>query len=124
MVDRVNSFEELEAWKTARELTRLVYGIFRREPAARDFGLRDQTQRAAVSTMTNIAEGFERLHLAEKIQFYNIARTSCGETRSLSYIILDAAYVSSGEHGQLQNLAIRTGKLISGLIRSTQERKP
>ena len=91
MADRINSFEELEAWKNARELVRFVYSIFRREPASRDFGLKDQVQRAAVSAMTNVAEGFERVHSAEKLQFYNIARASCGEVRSLSYVMLDAA---------------------------------
>lgn len=123
MADKINSFENLEAWKQARELVRAIYASFRREPANRDFALRDQTQRAAVSTMSNIAEGFERLHLQEKIQFYNIARASCGEVRSLSYVLLDAGYVSADELTLVQNLAIRTGKLITGLIRSTEERQ-
>ena len=74
--------------------------------------------------MTNIAEGFERLHLQEKIQFYNIARGSCGEVRSLSYVILDAGYISGDELAQFQNIAIRTGKLVTGLLRSTEARKP
>ena len=74
MADRINSFEQLEAWKIARELVRFIYTVFKREPASTDFGLRDQVQRAAVSAMTNIAEGFERIHSAEKLQFYNVAR--------------------------------------------------
>ena len=123
MADQINNFEGLEAWKSARELVRLSYDYFRRDPAARDFGLRDQVQRAAVSSMTNIAEGFERLHLQEKIQFYNIARASCCEVRSLSYVMLDAGYISGEEHGHLQEAAIRTGKLVTGLLRSTEARK-
>lgn len=123
MADRVNSFEDLEAWKSARELVRAVYAVFRREPAARDFGLRDQVQRAAVSAMTNVAEGFERIHLPEKIQYYNVARASCGEVRSLTYIVTDAGYLHPEEQAHLPALAVRTGKLLTGLIQATQARQ-
>lgn len=122
MADRINSFEDLEAWKSARELVRTVYATFRREPASSDFGLRDQVQRAAVSSMTNVAEGFERIHLQEKSQFYNIARASSGEVRSLIYVMADASYITTEEQKHLHDLAIRTGKLLSGLIQSTQAR--
>jgi len=71
-------FEDLGAWKRARELVNGVYSLCREPAVAKDFGLRDQIQRAAVSVMSNIAEGFERKGFAEKIQFYNIARASCG----------------------------------------------
>ena len=119
----LRTFEDLEAWRSARELTNLTYGIFRRLPASRDFGLRDQVQRAAVSAMTNVAEGFERLHLQEKIQFYNVARASCGEVRSLAYVMLDAGYISEAEHRRLKNTAIHAGSLVTGLLRSTEARK-
>ena len=124
MGNQLCEFEQLEAWKTARELVRLVYAIFRRPIPSKDFGLKDQVQRAAVSAMTNIAEGFERVHVQEKLQFYNIARASCGEVRSLSYVMLDAAYLSSEEYETLMSLVAQTGRLISGLIRSTQQRTP
>ena len=124
MEDKIMSFEDLDTWKRARELVRQVYALTRREPASRDFALRDQIQRAAVSAMTNIAEGFERIHIAEKIQFYNIARASCGDVRSLVYVMLDVGYITLEEQSHLQNLSISTGKLISGLIHSTQARKP
>ena len=122
MADRIDNFEQLEAWRTARELVRSVYAFFRCKPAALDFGLRDQVQRAAVSAMTNIAEGFERVHPAEKMQFYNVARASCGEVRSLSYVMLDAGYISKDEHQTLLELVAQTGRLVSGLIRSTRAR--
>ena len=122
MADRINTFEELEAWKTARELVRYVYATFRRAPASKDFGLRDQVQRASVSAMTNIAEGFERIHSPEKLQFYNIARASCGEVRSLGYVMLDASYFSANEHEKFLSLVAQTGRLVSGLIRSTRAR--
>jgi len=72
--------------------------------------------------MTNVAEGFERVHLAEKLQFYNVARASCGEVRSLSYVMIDAEYVSRQEHEKILQEVAQTGKLVSGLIRSTRER--
>lgn len=122
MADRANSFEQLEAWKTARVMVRFAYSVFRCKPASHDFGLRDQVERAAVSAMTKVAEGFERLHSAEKLQFYNVARASCGEVRSLSYVMLDAAYISNAEHKEALELVAQTGRLISGLICSTRAR--
>jgi four helix bundle protein len=122
MGEHIREFEQLEAWQTARELVRFVYGAFRRAPASRDFGLRDQVQRAAVSVMTNIAEGFERIHTLEKLQFYNIARGSCGEVRSLSYVMLDAAYLTVEEHQKMMAFVAQTGRLVPGLIRTTQRR--
>lgn len=122
MADKIETFEQLEAWKSARELVRSVYDTFRRGAAARDFGLRDQAQRAAVSAMTNNAEGFERLHPAEKLQFYNVARASCGEVFSLSYVMLDVEFLSPVEHQQHLTLISQTGRLISGLLRSTRAR--
>jgi four helix bundle protein len=115
-------FESSEAWKSSRLLAELVYGYCRHEPLARDFGLRDQLQRAAVSVMNNIAEGWESLHVAEKRQAYNIARRSCGEVRSMSYVLLDNKYVTAADQQRLLSDCIQTGKLISGLIRSLGDR--
>jgi four helix bundle protein len=115
-------FENSEAWKSSRVLVNEVYTLCRREPLCRDFGLRDQLQRAAISVMNNIAEGWESLHVAEKRQAYNIARRSCGEVRSISYPLLDNKFISTTEQTNLQKLCIQSGKLISGLIRSLNDR--
>ena len=115
-------FENSEAWKSARALTNEVYSLCRREPLSRDFGLRDQLQRAAVSVMNNVAEGWESLHLAEKRQAYNIARRSCGEVRSMSYVLLDNKFIPAVEQTNLLQLCVQSGKLISGLIRSLNDR--
>jgi len=123
MGDEINSFEDLEAWKNARELTLHVYTLCRREPLCRDFGLCDQLRRASVSVMNNIAEGWESLHPAEKIQFYNITRRSCGEVRSMSYVLLDNQFISAAEQLDSRDRAIRTGKLVAGLLRSAERRK-
>jgi four helix bundle protein len=115
-------FENTEAWKQARILTNTDYGLCRREPLARDFGLRDQLQRAAVSVMNNVAEGWESLHVAEKRQAYNFARRSCGEVRSMSYVLLDNHFISGSEHAALTAGCVQAGKLVSGLIRSLGDR--
>ena len=115
-------FEKSEAWKSARILTNEVYAICRRDPLARDFGLHDQLQRAAVSVMNNVAEGWESLHVAEKRQAYNITRRSCGEVRSMSYVLLDNKFINAPELQKFQLSCIQTGKLISGLIRSLSNR--
>lgn len=115
-------FEDLEAWQQARELVRNIYRISRDTDLGKDFSLRDQITRAAVSAMTNIAEGFERTGTTEKRHFYNMARASCGEVRSLLYILSDISLISPEHRITLQDLSIRTGKLLSGLIRSTENR--
>jgi len=115
-------FENSEAWRSARALTNTVYSFCHREPLAKDFGLRDQLQRAAVSVMNNVAEGWESLHVAEKRQAYNIARRSCGEVRSMSYVLFDNKFVNAAEQEKLQSQCIQSGKLISGLIRSLGNR--
>ena len=116
------SFEELDAWQAARELTNEVYALCRREPLVRDFGLCDQLRRAAVSVMNNITEGWESVQPAEKLQFYNTARRSCGEVRSMSYVLLDNFFISESEHGSLRERCVRSGQLVSGLIRFIKDR--
>lgn len=113
-------FENSDAWRAAREVANSVYALCRREPLARDYGLRDQLQRAAVSVMNNVAEGWESLHAAEKRQAYNIARRSCGEVRSMSYVLLDNRFINSAEHSELIERSTTAGKLVSGLIRSLE----
>ena len=115
-------FENSEAWKAARVLTNQVYAHCRHEPLAKDFGLRDQLQRAAVSVMNNVAEGWESLHQAEKRQAYNIARRSCGEVRSMTYGLLDNKFISETDQSSLLSQCVQSGKLISGLIRSLGDR--
>ena len=115
-------FENTEAWKLARVLVHHVCSLCRREPLSKDFGLRDQLQRAAVSVMNNVAEGWESLGPGEKRQAYNYARRSCGEVRSMSYVLLDNKFVSAAEHGEVLSLCGQAGKLIPGLIRSLGDR--
>jgi four helix bundle protein len=96
----------------------------RAEMLYRDFGLCGQLQRATVSIMSNITEGFERHHLPEKIQFYNVARGSSAEVRSLLCIVGDNFLESAASAAILREEIVIVGKLVSGLIRSTEERPP
>lgn len=117
------TFEDLESWQQARQLTKQIYVATRRDEIARDFGLCSQIQRAGVSAMSNIAEGFERQHLQEKLQFYNVAHASTAEVRSLTYVIEDNYPKLAAEAVEVRETAIRTGQLLGGLIRSTESRK-
>ncbi len=88
------SFEEIESWQKARELTREVYTVSNQGAFGKDFGLRDQIRRASVSIMSNIAEGFERDGNREFLQFLAVAKGSSGEVRAQLYIALDQDYIN------------------------------
>ena len=117
------TFEDLESWQRARMIVKQIYSLTRDDELARDFGLSTQIQRSGVSVMSNIAEGFERTHLPEKLQFYNVARGSTAEVRSLLYVIEDNYPASAVIAARLRTDIVSIGKLVSGLIRSTTERK-
>jgi four helix bundle protein len=117
------TFEDLESWQRARELAREIYALTRHGEISRDFGLCNQIQRAGVSLMSNIAEGFERQHVQEKLQFYNIAHGSCGGVRSLTYVIEDNYPTLIAASLGLRAKSAEAGKLLGGLIRSTESRK-
>src|SRR5207253_2309448 len=117
------TFEDLESWQKARQIVRKIYELTRANELCRDFGICGQVQRAGVSVMSNIAEGFERLHLPEKLQFYNVARGSTAEVRSLLYVIEDNFPGSAFSATELRDEFVSVGKLLSGLIRSTESRK-
>src|SRR6185295_10350147 len=93
----ITRFEDIQAWQTARELTALIYKRSEQGQFARDFGLRDQIRRAAVSIMSNIAEGFESRTDTQFVNYLGHARASAGEVRSQLYIALDLKYVSQEE---------------------------
>jgi len=117
---RIERFEDIEAWQEARELARSVYETTRKGPFSRDFGLRDQIQRAAVSVLSNIAEGFERHTNKEFIHFLYIAKGSAGEVRAQLYIAEDLAYVDAHTAQELRTKAISVSRRISGFIKYLQ----
>jgi len=93
----VERFENLHTWREAREIVRIVYRLTAKFPPNERYGLASQVQRAAVSTMSNIAEGFERGTTKEFINFLYMAKGSNGEVRSQAYVALDLGYISQAE---------------------------
>jgi four helix bundle protein len=90
------SFEDLWIWQTAREMVKLIYQDFEEgTPGARDYGFSDHIQKTGISTMNNIAEGFERHTEADFARFLDIAKGSCGEVRSMYYVAEDLGYVTA-----------------------------
>ena len=109
-------FEDIEAWQLARQSTKEVYVISNQGLFAKDYGLRDQIRRAAVSVMSNVAEGFERGGTREFIQFLSIAKSSAGEVRAQLYVALDQEYITQGTFERLSDLTIQTCKKIGALM--------
>ena len=116
-MSKIQRFEDLEAWRISRDVTKEIYRISMGEKFARDFGLRDQIRRAAVSIMSNIAEGFERDGDKEFVQFLFIAKASCGEVRSQLYVAFDQNYISESDFNLIHAKAIDNSRVISGLIK-------
>jgi four helix bundle protein len=110
------SFEDLHIYQRARELTNAVYACTYCATFSKDFGLSDQIRRAAVSIMSNVAEGFERGTVAEFIHFLYIAKGSCGEVRAQLQIALDQSYINLQTYVSLVDLARRTSGMISNFI--------
>jgi four helix bundle protein len=109
-------FEEIESWKKARELTKRVYRVSRAAAFAKDFALRDQIRRAAVSIMSNIVEGYDRSGTGEFMQFLATAKGSAAEVRSQLYVAHDEEYLDEQTFRDLSSLATETANMIGGLM--------
>ena len=114
---KIEKFEDIESWKLAREVTKLVYRVSSTGGFSRDFALRDQIRRSAISIMSNIAEGFERDGDKEFVQFLAIAKGSCGEARAQLYVALDQEYVNPAEFESIYEKLVETSRLICGLMK-------
>ncbi len=113
----IQRFEDIEAWQKARALTKTIYQMTSRGEFARDFALRDQIRRAGVSSMSNIAEGFEREGNREFVQFLTQSKGSTGEIKSLLYVALDARFISQEDFQRTYGVADETGRLLGGFMR-------
>lgn len=120
---RADKFEDLIAWQKARALTRAIYQATAAGSFAKDFGLRDQVRRAAVSVMSNLAEGFERGGRAEFHQFLSVAKSSCAELRSQLYVALDATHLSPSTFRQLILQAEEVARIIGGLRKAVRAQR-
>lgn len=111
---RIERFEDLLSWQEARSLSISIYKIFRFN---KDYGFKDQIQRAVISIGNNIAEGFERHTNAEFKQFLYIAKGSSAEVRSMIDIGYELGYVEKADAEELAKKCNNIAKLISGLIK-------
>lgn len=112
----ITRFEDIEAWKTARQLTNPVDALGNQTGFNRDFGLRDQIRRASVSVMSNIAEGFESRTDIQFVNFLGIARASVGEVRAQLYVALDQSYISEEQFKEAFALAEICARQIAKFI--------
>ncbi len=109
----ITRFEEIEAWKTSRQLTGLVYRLSEQGLFVKDYGLKDQIRRASVSVMSNIAEGFESRTDTQFINFLGHAKGSAGEVRSQLYVALDLKYISQEQFAEAYEFADKSSRQIS-----------
>jgi four helix bundle protein len=115
---KVSRFEELLVWQKAQALCIEVYRVSSKGGLSRDFGLRDQMQRAAVPVMSNIAETFDRNSRAEFARFLSIARGSAGELRSQLYVTRELEYIDQNEFERLMALCSETTRMLISLRKS------
>jgi four helix bundle protein len=115
MSARIDRFEDLIAWQKARALTREVYRATSVAPFSDDYALVRQIQRASVSIMSNLAEGFERFGPGEFHQFIVIAKGSCAEVRSLLYVAFDCRYLTEEQFTNLLNTTVEVSRVVNGL---------
>ncbi|MFZ0944197.1 MAG: four helix bundle protein [Syntrophobacteraceae bacterium] len=120
---KIERFEDLIAWQKARGLTQAIYEVTRNGDFAKDYGLSSRIQRAAVSVMSNIAEGFERGGRGEFHQFLSTAKASCAEVHSQLYVALDAGYLDEASFDALIQKAEEVARIVGGLRSSVHRQK-
>jgi four helix bundle protein len=111
---KIERFEDILIWQESRVLVKDVYAIFSK---CRDFSFRDQIQRAVISIMNNVAEGYERKGDKEFKRFLYIAKGSCGEVRSMLYIALDLGYIRNQDFENLYKKAEKISKMLASFIK-------
>jgi four helix bundle protein len=115
---KIETFEDLRVWQQGIELVKQIYLITKEGNISRDFGLRDQLRRAAVSVPTNVAEGFERHSRKEYVNFLNIAKGSAGEVRSLLRVALEVGYLDKNTYLRLYDMAKGLSRMLASQIQA------
>jgi four helix bundle protein len=115
---KILRFEDIEAWQEARKLVKMIYDVIKKSPEfRRDSRLVNQVQGAAVSSMSNVSEGFSRKGNKEFIQFLFISKSSAAEVQSHLYVALDQGYISQDDFNVVYDQAEVVSKLDSGFIK-------
>ncbi|MFH1645668.1 MAG: four helix bundle protein [Candidatus Omnitrophota bacterium] len=120
---KIVRFEDIDAWKESRKLVNMVYDLTTKDKFSRDFGLRDQIQRAAVSCMSNVSEGFHSNSNQQFIQYLVYTRRSSAEVQSQLYVALDRKYISEYDFKEVYKQSERVGQLANGFIRYLRTHK-
>jgi len=118
----IKKFEDIDVWKEARQLVDMVYGLTNKSLFRRDFGLREQIQRAAVSCMSNVAEGFDSDTKQQFIQMLSYTKRSASEVQSELYVALDRKYIVKEEFDKGYEKAQSVRKLANGFVRYLRTR--
>jgi four helix bundle protein len=114
---QAKQFEDMEVWQAAKQVVIEVYRLAREGALSKDYGFKDQLQRAAVSIMTNIAEGYERGGNRELLQYLHIAKGSAAATRSLVHVAKDLGYLSEDQRAGMLDRLVSVGRQLGGFIR-------
>lgn len=112
---KIEKFEDIMVWQKAKEFTIKIYLVFEN---SKDFSFKSQIQRASISVMNNIAEGFERKTNKELVQFLYISKGSAGEVRSMLHLALDLGFITKEQSDKLISDIIEISKMLSGFIKS------
>jgi four helix bundle protein len=119
--EKIENFEDLRVWQRGIELTKQIYLTTSQGEISKDFGLKNQLRRAAVSVPTNIAEGFERRSRKEYVNFLNIAKGSAGEIRSLLRIAIEVGYLEEKTYLQLYSQAKELSRMLASQIKAINQ---
>jgi four helix bundle protein len=123
MGGKVERFEDLIAWQKVRKLSAEIYRVSAQGDFSKDFGLKDQIRRAAVSVMSNVAEGFDRGSRGEFHQFLVVAKASCAEVRSQLYVALDVGYIDQETFDTVNSSTSELSRIIGGLRAAVQKQR-
>jgi len=117
-MDKIRSFEDLSVWKRSHELVLKIYKMTKDFPKEERYGLVTQMRRAAISVAANIAEGFKRKGIKDKINFYNTSQSSLNELQYYTILVKDLRYTDSLELDKIKLLIDEVAKMLNGLISS------
>lgn len=120
---KISSFEDIEVWRKAVELCEKIYLLSDKSPLNKDFGLRDQIRRSAISIPSNIAEGFERESNNQFIYFLIIAKGSCGELRTQLFLAMKIKHIDEEIHNELRENCLTISKQLSNFIKYLKSTK-
>jgi len=117
-------FEEIEAWKTAEAIVVLAYGLLKEGPGSKDWALKDQVQRASVSIMCNISEGFESRSDRTFYDMLRRAKDSCGEVRTLMYVSAKIGHIPLAKYETMKPLCVKCSSQIQALMSHLEATRP